>query len=224
MRVRCSTTAERSSPATSVSHGAAQSPCRDHDMPTPVAPRGAMRQKRESRKIVEKLTFGAESADGAGFCSGTTRRMRSATAAGYHGQKGEQAAPADALDYQLGWTCCGQRAERAQHDVPAIREGDALRRKPHDDRLEAGHQTDRDPKPDQGAAEHQSPDAVGKSEHKGPGGGEEKQGAVDEPWSVAVEKHAAREHDRGKHQEIRRREQTEIGGAQTELGSGDRRR
>ena len=143
-----------------------------------------------------------------------------------HGQNGEQAAPADALNDQLGWTCCGQRAERAQHDVPAIGEGDALRRKPQDDRLEAGHQTDRHPKPDQGAAEHEAPDAVGKSEHKGPGGGEQKQGAVDEPWSVAVEEHAAGEQDRGEHQEIRRREQAEIGGAQPEVGpqvAGDQR-
>jgi hypothetical protein len=40
-----------------VSHGAAQSPCSDHDIPAPAEPSGAMRQKRGFRKTVEKLTF-----------------------------------------------------------------------------------------------------------------------------------------------------------------------
>ena len=65
----------------SASHGAAQRPCSDHDVPAPVADRGAMRQKRVSRKTVEKLTFGEEPATWAAFFSGTTRRMRSATPA-----------------------------------------------------------------------------------------------------------------------------------------------
>ena len=36
-------------PATSVSHGAAHSPCSDQDVPMPMADSGAMRQKRGSR-------------------------------------------------------------------------------------------------------------------------------------------------------------------------------
>jgi len=134
-------------------------------------------------------------------------------------QNGEQAPPTEALNDQLGRTRCGERAERPQHDVPAVGEGDTLRREPQHDGLEAGGETDSDPKPDQGAAKHQSPHAVGKGEHNGPDRGEQKQCAVDESWSIAVDEHAAGEHDRRKHQEIRRREQAEISGAQAEVGS-----
>ena len=45
---RCCTTAERSSPSTSSSHGAAHRPCSDQEVPTPIADSGAMRQKRGS--------------------------------------------------------------------------------------------------------------------------------------------------------------------------------
>ena len=206
MRVRCSTTAERSSPATSVSHGAAQSPCSDHDMPTPVADSGAMRQKRGSRKIVEEADLGANRQPGLVLLRHDEeneerdgRRCR--------GQDGEQAAPSDALNEHLGRTGRGQGAEGAQHDVPAVGERDALRRKPQDDRLEAGHQADGDAETDQRAPEHEGPDAVGEREHEGPGGGEEEQRAVDEPRPVAVEEHAAGEQHRREHQEIRRCEQ-----------------
>ena len=110
------------------------------------------------------------------------------------GQNGKQAAPADALDDHLGRAGRGQGAERAQHDVPAVGERDALGREPQHDGLEAGHQADGDAEADQGAAEHEGPDAVGEGEQERAGGGNEEQGAVDEPRPVAVEEHAAGEH------------------------------
>ena len=84
------------------------------------------------------------------------------------GQNGKQAAPADALDHDLGRARCGQGAEGTQHDVPAVGERDALGREPQDDGLEAGHQGDSDTEADQRAAEHQGNHAVGKREHERP--------------------------------------------------------
>ena len=62
-----------------------------------------------------------------------------------------------------------------------------------DDGLEAGHQPDGDAEADQGAADKERCHAVGKGEHERAGGGNEEQGAVDEPRPVPVEEHAAGE-------------------------------
>ena len=207
MRVRCSTTAERSSPATS-----REPRRRPEPLQRPGHADAGGRQRRDAPEA--RVPEDRQEADlrcGAGSpCllllrhdeeneERDSRRCR--------GENGEQAAPSDALDDHLGRAGRGQGAERAQHDVAAVGERDALGREPQDDGLEAGHQADGDAEADERAAEHEGPDAVGEREHERPGGGEEEQGAVDEPWSVAVEEHAAGEQHRGEHQEVRRREQ-----------------
>jgi hypothetical protein len=96
----------------------------------------------------------------------------------------------------------------------------ALGREPQHDGLEAGHQAGCDAAADEGAADEEHHYAVGHGEQERAGGSHEEQGAVDEARPVAVEEHAAGEHDRGEHQEVCRRKQTEVGGAEPRLRRG----
>jgi hypothetical protein len=135
-----------------------------------------------------------------------------------HGESCEQPAPAESLHHRLGRSCRRQGAERAKHDVPAVGEGDALGREPQDDGLEAGHQADGHAEADECAADEERRHAVGNGEDERSGGGKEQQGTVDKARPVAVEEHAAGEHDRREHQEIDGREQAEVRRTQAELG------
>jgi hypothetical protein len=127
-----------------------------------------------------------------------------------HCQDGKEAAPADALNQQLGRAGRGDGAERTQHDVPAVGKRDVLGRKPGHDSLEARDQPDSDAKADERATEEQHGHAIGKGEHESAGSGSEEQGAVDKARSVAIEAYAAREDDRREHQEIHRGQETEV--------------
>ena len=145
---------------------------------------------------------------------------------GGNGESGEQPAPAEGLNDRLGRTRGGQGAEGAQHDVDAIGEGDALGREPQDDGLEAGHQADGHAEADERAADKKGRRAVGECEDERSGGGKEQQATVDKARSVAVEKHAAGEHDRGEYQEVHGREQAEVRRPEAQLGgevAGDQR-
>ena len=119
--------------------------------------------------------------------------MRSATAAVDAARMANKPRQPNPWTSSLGRTRGGQCTQGPQHDVPAVGEGDALGREPQDDGLEAGHQADRHTETDQGAPEHQGPDAVGKGEQEGPGSGDQEQRAVDEARPVAVDEHAAGE-------------------------------
>ena len=52
----------------------------------------------------------------------------------------KQAAPTEIVQQPIGWRRRRDRAERSQHDHPAVGERDALSRKPGDDGLQPGHQ------------------------------------------------------------------------------------
>ena len=205
MTLRSPPRSPRSRPSTSLSHGAAHKPLQ--------RPGGADAERRERRQAPkaplaidrekgQRLVRAHGRRRGPPILSGTMPTMRRAASALKAAENGKEAAPADGCDEKLG-RCRGRDgAQGAQHDEPAVGEGEALGGKPEHDGLEAGHQGQRDPDPDQRAAEHQADELSASANRRAPALASKSRPLLKRARAVAVEQDAAGELHGGKHQKI----------------------
>ena len=157
-------------------------------------------------------------ADGSGRASGTIPTISKAATALKGSEHGKQAPPTDICDDDVGRRGRRDGSQGPQHDEPAIGERQALGRKPQHDGFEAGHQRQGDTDADQRAAQQQANQTVGQREHQSAGAGQQQEAALQAARAVAVEQDAKRDLGGGKHQKVDRRQQSEVGGIEAELG------